>query len=311
MSNRKQIVDWLLEGDVSTQYQTQKYLLEADNDVLVKLKAKIAKEGWGYELLKRQNKNGHWGREYYQPKWTCSHYTLQELRCLEIDATPSISRILDIIASDEKGRDGGINPSRSVKESDVCINGMVLDYASYFGVDEPKLHSIVDLIISLHMKDGGFNCRINRSGAVHSSLHSTICCLEGISEYLLQGYAYRNEELQTIEKQAIEFTLQHKLYKSDRTNEVISKAFTMLSYPFRWRYDVLRALVYFQKASVPYDSRMRDALDLLVSKRNKDGTWNVQAKHPGEVHFEMEKTGKESRWNSLRAMRVLEYYGVC
>ncbi len=84
MSNRQEIIDWLLDGDVSLQYQTQKYLLNADESVLGNLKSRIATEGWGCELLKRQNANGHWGRGFYQPKWISSHYTLLELKYLEM-----------------------------------------------------------------------------------------------------------------------------------------------------------------------------------------------------------------------------------
>ena len=96
----------------------------------------------------------------------------------------------------------------------------------------------------------------------------------------------------------------HRLYRSDRTGEVIDKRFLMLSYPSRWKYDILRALDYFQLAQVDYDPRMQDFLDVLISKRRNDFKWPVQAKHPGQVHFDMEKTGGPSRWNTLRALRV-------
>ena len=55
---------------------------------------------------------------------------------------------------------------------------------------------------------------------------------------------------------------------------------------------------------------MQPAIDILFKKRNKDGTWNVQAKHPGQIHFEMEKAGKPSRWNTLRALRVLRHFNI-
>ena len=109
-------------------------------------------------------------------------------------------------------------------------------------------------------------------------------------------------------KKAREFLLQHRLYRSDRTGEVIDKKWLMLSYPSRWRYDILRALCHFQSAGAPYDPRLKDALDLLLKKRRSDGAWPVQAKHPGQTHFEMEKTGGPSRWNTLRALRVLNVY---
>jgi hypothetical protein len=229
------------------------------------------------------------------------------LKHLNITPTqPQIRETIDIILRDHKSEDGGINPSRQIPQSDVCINGMVLNYACYFKVDEAALHSIVDFIISEQMPDGGFNCESTRYNPVHSSLHTTISILEGIQEYLTNGYSYRRLELDRIAAEAREFILQHRLYLSDRTGEVIDKRLLMLSYPSRWRYDILRALDYFQAAGIAYDLRMQPALDVLQKKRRKDGTWPVQAKHPGQVHFDMEKTGAPSRWNTLRALRVLK-----
>ena len=154
----------------------------------------------------------------------------------------------------------------TIKQSDVCINGMFLNYACYFKVEETALHSVVDFIISQHMPDGGFNCHSNRQGAVHSSLHTTISILEGIQEYVANGYDYRRIELDRIAVEAREFILQHRLYLSDHTGEIIDKRFLMLSYPSRWRYDILRALDYFRTAKVAYDPRMEPALEVLQKK---------------------------------------------
>ena len=132
--------------------------------------------------------------------------------------------------------------------------------------------------------------------------------MEGIHEYVAKGYSYRRIELDRIAAEAREFILQHRLFLSDRTGEIIKKRFLMLSYPSRWFYDILRALDYFQSARIKYDERMQPALDLLMKKRRADGTWPVQAKHTGKVHFDMEKTGGPSRWNTLRALRVLKHF---
>ena len=150
--------------------------------------------------------------------------------------------------------------------------------------------------------------RANRQGAIHSSLHSTISVLEGIQEYGANNYGYRRAELELVAVEACEFILQHRLFLSDRTGKIIDKRMLMLSYPSRWRYDILRALDYFQFAGVDYDPRMQPALDVLLKKRRKDNRWPVQARHPGQTHFEMEKTGEPSRWNTLRAMRTLGHF---
>jgi hypothetical protein len=302
-----QIIDWLLEGDASIQYQVQHDLLGLE---LPALKERIATEGWGAQFLQHRQDNGHWGRGFYQPKWNSTHYSLLDIKNLGFPTDHlKIAESISIILRDEKGKDGGINPSRTIGQSDVCINGMFLNYACYFKADQTELHSIVDFVIAQHMPDGGFNCRFNRQGAVHSSLHSTISVLEGIWEYAANGYQYRLTELEGIAAEAREFILHHQLFRSHRTGEIIDKRMLRLSYPSRWYYDILRALDYFQAASIQYDPRMEPALDILKSKQRKDQTWPLQAKHPGEVHFDMEKPGEPSRWNTLRASRVLNHYG--
>ncbi len=309
--NENELIQWLLQGDVSIQYQTHRDLLGLSKP---ELRARIATEGWGAKFLSFRKPEGHWGQGFYQPKWISSHYTLLDLKHLNISPDlPEIRESILKIAHNNKSDDGGINPHRDYRLnplSDMCINGMFLNYACYFGIDEEELKSVVDCLLGHQMPDGGFNCRVNRSGAVHSSLHTTISVLEGLWEYKKKGYTYRITELERIAAEAREFILMHRLYKSDKTGEIIHKKFTMLSYPSRWFYDILRALAYFQDAGVEYDPRMQDALDVLLKKRRKDGTWTVQAKHAGKVHFDMEKTGSPSRWNTLRALRVLKYFGI-
>ena len=174
----KNVITWLLQGDISVQYQTHCDLFGTEK---TDLQNRIATEGWGKEFLSRRLKNGHWGYKFYQPKWTSTHYTLLDLKNLGIaQKNQLILETLNLIFDTEKGPDGGIRPIGTVQKSDVCINGMLLNYATYFLIDEKKLESVVDFLLSQHMADGGFNCCSNRSGAVHSSLHSTISVAEGI-----------------------------------------------------------------------------------------------------------------------------------
>ena len=300
------ILNWLLDGDVSIQYQVRRDLLGKE---VPELRSQIANEGWGKEFLSRRHSNGHWGRKFYQPKWISSHYTLLDLRTLCIDPnTPECRETCIKIANEEKAADGGVNPAETIAQSDVCVNGMFMNYASYFKWREEKLKSVVDFILTQRLPDGGFNCMFNRSGAVHSSMHSTISILEGIIEYKKNGYQYRLNELLDAKATSEEFLLMHRLFRSDHSGEIIKKEFLNLSFPGRWKYNILRAMDYFQYANTPWDDRMQDALAVLYSKQKNDGRWNLQAKHPGVVHFEMEKAGKPSRWNTLRALRVLRKY---
>jgi hypothetical protein len=303
------LIDWLLEGDVAIQYQVYRDLLGEERP---DLQARIATEGWGAKFLSTRKPEGHWGNRFYQPKWISTHYTLVDLKNLAISpATAPIRESIQQVLDSLKAWNGGICLSTAPdRASDICVDGMFLNYAAYFGMAQKDLKSIVDFLLSEHMPDGGFNCNSNSKGAIHSSMHTTISVLEGILEYAKNGYTYRLPELQAAAKQSREFLLMHRLFRSDKTGEVIDKKWLMLSYPSRWFYNILRALDHFQAAGASYDPRMQDALDILMEKRRKDGTWPVQAKHSGEVHFDMEKTGGPSRWNTLRALRVLKHFDL-
>jgi hypothetical protein len=307
--NKHEIIDWLLQGDVSIQYQVHRDLLGKN---IEDLQDRIAYEGWGKQFLSKRNPNGHWGQRFYQPKWTSTHYTLLDLRNLNLNPENQlVKETIEMTLDTCRAEDGGIQlgPGTS-KHSDVCVNGMFLNYASYFKTNEQRLKPVVDSLLSEPMPDGGFNCRTTRSGATHSSLHSTLSVLEGIVEFQKTGYTYRMKDLQSARQTAEEFMLIHQLFLSDKTGEIINKNFLRIPYPCRWKYDILRALDYFQYSGHKWDSRMEAAMNVLLKKRNKNGTWNVQAAYPGQVHFVMEKAGQPSRWNTLRAMRVLKHIGA-
>lgn len=306
--NKNNVIDdkhrWLLEGDVSIQYQVHRDLFLTERR---DLRDRISSEGWGARFLSKRHKDGHWGKGFYQPKWISSHYTLLDLRNLCISPTNQlIKQSINKILEECKAGDGGIYPIS--KKSDVCVNGMFLNYASYFQADEDRLNSVIDCLLREIMPDGGFNCRSNRSGAKHSSFHSTLSVLEGIAVYQSSGYTYRIDELEKAAHSSKKFLLLHQLYRSDKTGEIVNNDFLKLSYPKRWRYDILSALDYFQYSKTDWDRRMQPAVDVLLRKRNKDGTWNVRAKYPGQTHFDMECAGQPSRWNTLRALRVLKHF---
>lgn len=307
--DKPQIIEWLLEGDVSIQYQVHRDLLGNDR---IDLQNRIAYEGWGKHFLSKHHSNGHWGIRFYQPKWTSTHYTLLDLRHLNLHSHNAIAqKAIELTLNAGKAVDGGIPLGPSTRHhTDVCVNGMFLNYASYFKTEKERLYSIVDSILNEVMPDGGFNCKTTRSGATHSSLHTTISVLEGFQEFLKAGYTYRMQDIQCAQKSAEEFILLHQLYLSDRTGRPINKDFLKMCYPCRWKYDILRALDYFQSTGTNWDTRMQTAIDMVQNKKIKDGRWNLNAAHPGQLHFIMEKAGQPSRWNTLRAMRVLKHFKI-
>lgn len=241
-------------------------------------------------FLSYRQPNGHWGIKFYQPKWKSTHYTLLDLKNLCISPEVEVKQeTLRTIFSNEKGPDGGILPIGKYNRCDVCVNGMVLNYASYFRLPEILLHSVVDFLLAERMPDGAFNCASNTVGATHSSMHTTLSVLEGIHEYQSNGYTYRLYELLDAQNTSQEFLLMHRLFRSHKTGQVIKPAFLKLRYPCRWYYDILKALNYFQESGAPYDERMQDALDMIVAKRTKGGYWKLASPHRGQMYFEMDK----------------------
>jgi len=305
----QETLNFLLQGDPAINYQTRKYLLGESEEDLSLIRNQIALEGYGKLFLERQNPDLSFGGGFYYPKWTCTHYTLVDLRYLEIQQDlDCLVRCVRDIATNFKDKDGGIRLAPHGRTSDICVDGMFLNYASYFKLEEVHLKSVIDHLISAQLPDGGFNCQYRTQKVNHSSMHSTLSVLEGIGEYLKQGYHYKEKELSMIENEGREFLLIHHLYQSDKTGEIISPGFLNMVYPPRWHYDILKALYYFTDANVPYDERMEDAIEIIMKKRNKDGTFPRGKTIAGEQHFIMENE-KKSRWNTLRALRVLQNYG--
>ncbi len=306
----KNLLAWLTAGDVSVQYQVHRDLLGSNARTISALQERIQLEGWGSRFLRKQKRNGHWGTSFYQPKWTSTHYTLLDLKTIGLPPTNEAAQKSAWLVLDRPcGAHGGINLAQSLLDSDVCVNGMALSYCSWFLPKDRRLLVIVDYLLDVQMPDGGWNCLYLNPNTTHSSLHSTLSVLEGLLEFRRTRQRYRRHEIIVAEKKAILFLLKHNLYQSHRTGKTIDERMLKLSFPCRWRYDILRCLDYLRDADSPYDPRMDSALQIIANKRRADGSWAIQEKHKGNVHFDMEKTGSPSRWNTLRCLRVLKHFG--
>jgi hypothetical protein len=105
------------------------------------------------------------------------------------------------------------------------------------------------------------------------------------------------------------YFLERTLFRRKSSGDVVNPAWLHFSFPTRWHYDVLRSLEYFREAGDPPDQRVDAAMQVLRSKQQPDGTWLLENTHPGSVHFMLEDgDGRPSRWNTLRALRVLSWY---
>jgi hypothetical protein len=299
--------NWLLDQDPVIRYRVHRDLLDTKDEELRKFQNEMRSEGWGKQLMECQHPDGHWGLAYYQPKWTSTHYSLFLLRTFEYPADePSVKSIIEKILAEMIGIGGGITPSLNYRHSECCITGMFFNAACYFHASQSKLETIVDYLLDQPLPDGGFNCRHPRNMVHHGSMHTTISVLEGLWEYERQGYRYRIGEIRAVRLKAQEFLLMHFLYLSDKDGRVIDPRFLSMHWPYHWHYDVMRALEYFCACDT-FDHRLMPALDWLIHQ-GKHGKWPLSAPYAGKVHFKLDRSGKDSAINTVRALTILRKF---
>ena len=303
-----EILDWLLEGDPAVRWQTQRDLLDAQPAVYEAERAKVATQGWGARYLAAQDADGRWGGGLYGPKWISTHYTLLTLQRIGL-APGHPQALLAVKLLFDKGAraDQGLNFVKGEPEhAETCISGMGLCMAAYFGLEDERVPRLAEHLLGQQMQDGGWNCESYR-GATHSSFHTTASVLEGLLAFHL-GNPKSGLPVASAMAAGREFLLQHRLYKSHRTGEIVKDSMTRGPFPPFWQYDFMRALDYFRSASADRDERAQDAIDLLLSKHDADGYWPQYRGPSGKYWFQMETAGKPSRWNTLRALRILRWW---
>ncbi|HYM35603.1 MAG TPA: hypothetical protein VET48_09420 [Steroidobacteraceae bacterium] len=297
---------WLLQGDPAIRWQVLCDLTSASTKRIKQERRKVASEGWGARLLKMQDAAGTWGRGLYTPKWTSTTYTMLLLRDFGLPHShPQAQRACALLLDKGLRGDGGINFGKH-DESETCITGMVLSILSHFRYRGPSVDTVVEHLLAEQMPDGGWNCRRSR-GATHSSMNTTISALEALHQYEI-NFRRKLRDVRAAQERAREFLLIHSLFRSHRTGKVIRPEFMRLVYPPRWHFDILRALDYFRAVSAPRDRRLSDAIEVVRKARRADGLWSIDYQYAGPTHFQLEKRGAPSRWNTLRAMRVLKWW---
>ena len=305
-----EVINWLMEGDPAIRWQVMRDLLDAPEKKWQAERCRTQKEGWGAQFLAKQDANGVWGGGLYSPKWISSTYTL--LTLVGIGLPPDCARArrgAQVALDGLFGVEADDALYKRTNDYDQCVSGMLVQLAAYFGIAVERVDVMVKSLLENRMADGGWNCRIKRKPLPsHSSFHTTINVLEGLREAVERKDCAQAKAVLEAETGAQEMLLRHGLFRSHRTREIIDERWTLLSYPPRWRYDMLRALDYFARAGAKRDPRLQESIDLLISRRRPDGRWPVQHKHPAQVYFDMEKTGDPSRWNTLRALRVLRWW---
>ena len=305
------VVDWLLDSDPAIRWQVMRDLLDEPEAVVARERSRVAVEGWGARLLDLQGPDGHWGGAAFVPRaWISTLDTLQLLRDLGVDPASDRMRRAIVQVRDRCTWGKGFGDSPFFDgEVEPCINGRVLGLGAYFGEASDRL---ADLVLGAQLSDGGWNCDAPPSR--RSSFHTTINVLEGLLEY--ERATGPRADATAARLRGQQFLLERRLFRSRSTGQPIvhdrktksAAAWTELSFPTRWHYDILRALDYLRQAGAAPDERTAEAVELVRTKRDQHGRWPLENPHPGRAHFEMEgRSGEPSRWNTLRALRVLRW----
>ena len=296
------VIEWLMDADPAISWQVMRDLTDEPPDVVATERARVATEGWGARLLALQGADGDWAGGSLFPKQLATTSSLMLLHDFGLDpasepARRAVALVREHSRWDHAGQryfDGEVEP---------CINGRAVTVGAYFGED---VQGIVDRLLTEQMADGGWNCE-QENGSTRGSFHSTINVLEGLLEH--ERASGGSAEAMAARARGHEYLLERRMFRRLSTGEVGDPDWTHFSYPTDYYYDILRGLDYLRAAEVAPDHRMDEAMAMVRSKPDADGTWPLENPHPGESHFAMDEgEGKPSRWNTLRAMRVLRWF---
>jgi hypothetical protein len=279
-------------------------LTDASAENVAVERARVATEGWGARLLAHQGEDGRWGGDPANPEWTCLLHLLW-LRDMGLDPqSDEAVRAVALVRDNVTWHWWGDN-AFFVGEVEPCINGRIVAVGSYFRQDVQKL---VDRLLGEQMDDGGWNCE-QENGSTRGSFHTTINVLEGLLEYERATGGSAAVRTACLRGQA--YLLERRMLRRLSTGEIIDPAFTQLSFPTGYHYDVLRGLDYLRSAGGVPDDRAAEAIALVASKRDADGRWSLENPHPDQLDVAMDPgEGRPSRWNTLRALRVLDWYSA-
>ena len=313
--SRMTVLDWLLDSDPAIRWQVLRDLVHAPVEVVAAERARVATEGWGARLLALQGEDGQWAEgacfparsfnwrdENQGQPWTATLPTLQLLYDFGVDpCSHRVRRAAALVRDHCRWEHAGQPFFRG--EVEPCINGRTVSLGIYFDQD---VEAVVVRLLGEQLEDGGWNCEAE-NGSIRSSFATTINVLEGLLAY--ERATGGSAKSIAARRRGEEYLLERKLVRRKSTGEVVNPAWLQFSFPTRWHYDVLRALEYFRSVGDAPDSRMDEAIDLLRSRQQPNGTWLLENTHPGKVHFALDDgDSRPSRWNTLRALRVLSWY---
>jgi hypothetical protein len=318
----KSVIAWLLDSDPSIRWQVMRDLIGAPAHEVAAERARVATEGWGARLLSLQASDGRWGGAAWNRGWDSTMHVLMLLRDLGLDpASDQARRAVGLVRDRVTWQ--GCGPQECDRnaffegEIEPCINGQVGAVGAYFGQDSvvgEATRGIVNRLLGEQLADGGWNCEAP-NGSRRSSFNTTICVLEALLAYERAGGG--TPQVTEARLRGQEYLPERRLFRRRSTGEVIERdrkggsSWTRFAFPTWWHYDVLRGLEYLRRAGVTPEERAAEAIELVASKADQDGRWLLETRYPGVMPVEIDEgVGRPSRWNTLRSLRVLDWYSA-
>lgn len=312
--DRPALLSWLLDADPSIRWQVLRDLTDAPEAEIILERARVAGQGWGARMLRLQE-DGTWGGAAWNRGWDSTMHVLWLLRYMGLDprsieARRAVDRVRDRVRWGSAGPPECRDNPFFAGEIEPCINAQVAAAGAYFGQD---VSGIIERLLGEQLADGGWNCEA-ANGSRRSSFNTTICVLEALLEF--ERTAGASPLVFEARRRGEEYLLERGLLRRRSTGQRIERDrkggadWSRLAFPTWWHYDVLRGLEYLRDADVTPDERVDEAVELVAAKADKDGRWMLETSYPGRLPVEFgERQGEPSRWNTLRALRVLDWYG--
>jgi hypothetical protein len=305
--------DWLLDSDPALRWQVLRDLTDAPGEQVAAERSRVAVQGWGARLLALRSEDGQWAGGACFPAdfngdfsvgqpWTSTLPTLTLLRELGVDPDADhVREAVRLVRDNCRWEHAG--QSFFAGEVEPCINGRTVAVGAYFGVD---VACVVARLVDEQLADGGWNCEAE-NGSVRSSFDTTICVLEGLLQH--EWTTGGTPESVAARRRGEDYLLQRRMFRRLSTGDIADAEWLRFSFPTWWHYDLLRALDYFRATADQPDPRLGEATDIVRSKQQPDGRWLSENCHRGAVHFAIDDgDGEPSRWNTLRALRVLNWF---